>query len=306
MHTIPSVLELAVRARFIGSLVAFATIGNLAVARPLSSQQASADRPAATGRIVGRILDATTGQGLADVGVQIVGTTLGGMSGVEGRYVVANIPAGTITLPVRRLGYAPKTVTGVLLNAGQTLEQNITMQPASVQLQAMSVTAAAERGSVNEALDQQRTATGIVSSVTAEQITRSPDSDAAQAVQRVSGVTVQDGRYVFVRGLGERYTTTSLNGSRMPSPEPERKVVPLDLFPSGLLQSVTTTKTFTPDQPGDFSGAQVDIRTREFPAQRQYTYSTTLGYNSAAAGSEAPAAPRAGGEWAALASGGDR
>src|SRR5215211_4320098 len=296
MHTIPSVLELAVRARFIGSLVAFATIGNLAVARPLSSQQPSADRPAATGRMVGRIVDASTGQGLTDVGVQIVGTTLGAMSGVEGRYVIASVPAGTITVQVRRLGYAPKTVTGILLSAGQTLEQNITMQPATVRLQAMSVTAAAERGTVNEALDQQRTATGIVSAVTAEQITRSPDSDAAQAVQRVSGVTVQDNGTVFVRGLGERYTTTQLNGTRMPSPDPEKRVVPLDLFPAGLLQTITTSKTFTPDQQGDFSGAQIDIRTREFPARRQVVYSMMFGMNAASAGSNVLSDQRAGGE----------
>ena len=127
------------------------------------------------------------------------------------------------------------------------------------------VTADRERGSVSAALDHQRNATQIVNSVTAEQISRSPDGDAAQAVQRVSGVTVLDGKYVFVRGLGERYATASLNGARSPSPEPERKVVPLDLVPSGLLQSVTTSKTFTPDLQGDFSGAQVDIRT---PAPR--------------------------------------
>jgi len=102
----------------------------------------------------------------------------------------------------------------------------------------------------------------------------------------VSGVTVQDNRYVFVRGLGERYTTATLNGSRIPSPEPEKRVVPLDLFPSGLLQTITTSKTFTPDQSGDFSGAQVDIKTREFPARRQLTYSLTLGYNSNATGSD--------------------
>ena len=258
------------------------------------------------GRVVGRVVDAASGVGLSDVGVQVVGTTLGAQSGVDGRFQIANVPAGTVTIQARRIGFAAKSVTGILLEPGQTLEQNIALSPAALTLTTQVVTAAAERGTVADALDRQRTATGIVNAVTSEQIARSPDSDAAQAVQRVSGVTVQDGRYVFVRGLGERYTTTSLNGSRMPSPEPERKVVPLDLFPSGLLQSVTTTKTFTPDQPGDFSGAQVDIRTREFPAQRQYTYSTTLGYNSAAAGSDAPAAPRAGGEWAALASGGDR
>jgi outer membrane receptor protein involved in Fe transport len=265
--------------------------------RPVRAQQPdSGQRAARAGRIVGRILDASTGQGIPEVGVQIVGTTLGTASGIEGRYGVPNIPAGTVTIQVRRIGYTPKTVTGILLNAGQTLEQNITMQPSTVQLQAVQTTATSERGTVNEALDQQRTATGIVSSVTAEQITRSPDSDAAQAVQRVSGVTVQDGKYVFVRGLGERYTTASLNGARIPSPEPEKRVVPLDLFPSGLLQTITTSKTFTPDQSGDFSGAQVDIRTREFPARRQITYSVTSGYNSGTTGSTVLSAPRAGGE----------
>ena len=133
---------------------------------------------------------------------------------------------------------------------GGSVAQDIALSTEVVQLEEIAVTAEAERGTVNRALDEQRNATNIVSSITAEQIQKSPDSDAGQAVQRVSGVTVQDGSYVFVRGLGERYTTTSLNGARLPSPEPERKVVPLDLFPASLLEGITTSKTFTPDQSG--------------------------------------------------------
>jgi len=296
MHNSSLSSGLAVRARFVRYLLLTTAASSAAIASAGAQEPTNAIPAARAGRIVGRILDASTGQGLSEVGVQIVGTTLGAMSAVEGRFSVPNIPAGTVTIQVRRLGYAPKTVTGILLSAGQTLEQNIAMQPATVQLQAVQTTAAAERGTVNEALDQQRTATGIVSSVTSEQISRSPDSDAAQAVQRVSGVTVQDGKYVAVRGLGERYTTASLNGSRIPSPEPEKRVVPLDLFPSDLLQTITTSKTFTPDQPGDFSGAQVDIRTREFPARRQITYTFKTGYNSGTTGSNILVAPRAGGE----------
>jgi outer membrane receptor for ferrienterochelin and colicin len=271
------------------------------------AQQADAEEP--TGRITGRVIDARTGAGVTDVGVQVVGavntvTSSGAMSGIDGRYTLSRVRAGTVTLHVRRLGYQPKTITGVVIPAGGAVEQNVTLEPATVQLSATVVTAEAERGTVSAALDQQRNATGIVSAVTAEQIQRSPDSDAAQAVQRVSGVTVQDGRYVFVRGLGERYTTTSLNGSRMPSPEPERKVVPLDLFPAGLLQTITTSKTFTPDQPGDFSGASVDIRTREFPAQRQITYSLSIGANDAAFNKAIPSARGVGGEAFALAGAG--
>ena len=251
----------------------------------------------ATGRVVGRVVDASSGAGLTDVAIQVVGTTLGTQSGVDGRYSIHNVPAGTVTLQARRIGFAPKTVTGLMLAAGRALEQDISLAASAVQLTAQVVTAAAERGSVNAALDAQRNATGIVNAVTAEQISRSPDGDAAQAVQRVSGVTVQDGRYVFVRGLGERYTTTSLNGARLPSPEPERKVVPLDLFPSNLLETVTTSKTFTPDLPGDFGGAAVDLKTRDFPAERQLVYSLSTGFNSVATGQSVLGAPREGLEW---------
>ena len=250
-----------------------------------------------TGRIVGRVVDAASGAGITDVAIQVVGTTIGTTTGVDGRYTIHRVPAGTVTLQARRIGYAPKTVTGLMLDAGGALQQDISLASAAVQLTAQVVTAEAERGTVNEALDQQRNATGIVTAITREQIARSPDGDAAQAVQRVSGVTVQDGKYVFVRGLGERYTTTSLNGARLPSPEPERRVVPLDLFPAGLLQTITTQKNFTPDQPGDFSGAQVDIRTREFPLRRQLSYSVSASYNDAATGSDLPMAPTTGREW---------
>lgn len=245
---------------------------------------------AAIGRITGRVIDVETGQGIAGVGVQIVGTTLGAMTALDGRYTIIRVPAGTTTVQVRRIGYAAKTVTGVLVPAGGALELDVTMETAKAELSAVTVSASSERGSVSAALDAQRKSVNIVNAITSEQIAKSPDGDAAQAIQRVSGVSVQDGKYVFVRGLGERYTQASLNGARIPSPEPERRVVPLDLFPSGLLQSITTAKTFTPDLSGDFSGALVNIQTREFPARRSFTLSQSVGLNANVIGAELPAA----------------
>src|SRR5690606_18292825 len=93
-----------------------------------------------TGRIVGRIIDAASGAGLSDAGVQVVGTTIGTMSGVDGRFAIPNAPAGTVTLMVRRIGFAPKTVTGLFLEGGTTLEQNVSLVAASVQLTAQVVT----------------------------------------------------------------------------------------------------------------------------------------------------------------------
>ena len=267
----------------------------LILATPLVAQDPG------SGRVVGRVVDAETGRALSDAGVQIVGTTLGTQTGIDGSYSIAQVPAGNVTIQVRRLGFQPKTITGLRLDAGGVIEQNVSLSANVTQIAAMTVTAAAERGSVENALDAQRNADGVVNSVTAEQISRSPDGNAAQAIQRVSGVSVQDGKYVIARGLGERYTTTSLNGSRVPSPEPERKVVPLDLFPSGLIQTVTTTKTFTPDMSGDFSGANVDIRTREFPAERQVSYGLTVGSADGTWGKRLPFARGVGGEAFALA-----
>ncbi|MDQ3555150.1 MAG: outer membrane beta-barrel protein [Gemmatimonadota bacterium] len=264
---------------------------------PVLTPASASAQTSAGGRIVGRVLDSATGRPLTGARVAVQGTPLSAISGVDGRYTVQGVPGGIRSLAVSYLGFADKTVTGVQVAAGGSTKLDVTLEPQALALEAITVTAATERGSVNRALDEQRTSTGVVNAVTAEQIARSPDGDAAAAVQRVSGVTVQDGRFIFVRGLGERYTTTSLNGARIPSPEPERKVVPLDLFPTGLIQSITTSKTFTPDQPGDFSGAQVNIQTREFPARRQTVFSFSSGYNTAATGRSIVSAPTEGGEW---------
>jgi hypothetical protein len=270
----------------------------LAVAASLSSPRAA---EAQSGRIVGRVVDAGSGQPISGAQLAVTGTRIGVLSNVDGRYMLLNVPAGPRTMSVTYIGYAPKTIEGIEVVADRAVAQDVTMESAAVAVEGITVSAARETGSVSVALDMQRTAVGVTSATTLEQISKSPDSDAAQAVQRVSGVTVQDGKYVFVRGLGERYTTTSLNGARVPSPEPEKKVVPLDLFPSNLLENITTSKTFTPDQPGDFSGASVNLKTRSFPARRMVQLSFSGGANARATGKEVPMAGTVGGEWLGMA-----
>jgi hypothetical protein len=257
----------------------------------------------AEGRITGRVLDAATARPLAGAQVSVQGTALRASAGVDGRYTLERVPAGSHTLVVSLLGHGTKTVTGVAVQGGRTAEMDVTLSAAVLLMEGLTVTARVERGSVNRALDEQRTAVGVVSAIGSEQISRSPDGDAAQAMQRVSGVTVADGRTVFVRGLGERYTTIALNGARMPSPDPERRDVPLDLFPAGMLQSVAAQKTFTPDLPGDFAGAQVNVTTREFPSARRIVFSTSGGFNAAATGQNVLTAPSLGQEWLAFGAG---
>jgi outer membrane receptor protein involved in Fe transport len=253
-----------------------------------------------TGTVVGKVLDAETGGPVYLAQVQVVGGSTFVLSRVDGSFVITGVPAGSFGVTVQCLGYQAKTITGLELEPQGAVQVNVTLPASAIQIDALVVTAAQERGSVAVALDEQRSATNVVNSVTSQQIARSPDGDAAQAIQRVSGVTTQDGKFVFVRGLGGRYTTTSVNNARVPSPEPETRVVPLDLFPSGLLQSITTYKTFTPDREGDFAGAVVDIKTREFPAHRAGTLQLGGGYAGGATGADLLTATGVGGEGLAM------
>ena len=272
-------------------------IGVLLVGLLLPSTALAQGQPTTAGRITGRVVNTDTGRPVERAEVRLVDLAVLALTDLDGRFFLQNVPPGVHTVEVRQIGYSVKTVTNVAVTPGETTVLDVTLGSAVFQVEAITVSAEVERGSVNQALEEQRYALNIVNALSAEQIAKSPDSDASQAVQRVSGVTVQDGKYVFVRGLGERYTTTSLNGARIPSPEPERRIVPLDLFPAGLLDAVTTSKTFTPDQPGDFSGAQVDLRTREFPGRRVLQFSASLGVNAAATGRTMVQAPSVGSEW---------
>jgi outer membrane receptor protein involved in Fe transport len=250
-----------------------------------------------TGKLVGRVIDAATGGGLSTAGVQVVGTTgLGASSAVDGKYSISGIPAGTVTIFVRRVGYTPKTVTGIMLDSGKTVTIDVALTVAAQQLSPLVVTASEEKGTVAQALDEQRHSPALVSTTTADQIAKTPDSDAAAAIRRVSGVTQQDSK-TEVRGLDSRYTVTSLENSRLPSPEPESKSVPLDLIPSPLLQSLTVAKTFTPDLSGDFSGAAVNISLRSFPAERTFSLSMGSAINAGGLRSDVLHAPSAGNEW---------
>ena len=133
-------------------------------------------------------------------------------------------------------------------------------------------------GGINASLEQRRDASVVTEVIGAEQMSKSGDSNATAALTRVTGLTIVDGRFVFVRGLGDRYSSTLLNMSSLPSPEPERRVVPLDLFPTGLLKSVTIQKSWTPDLPGEFGGGSVVLETRGIPTQRFNQLTLTGGW----------------------------
>ena len=229
----------------------------------------------------GRVLDGATGQPLIGAQITLRGTELGTVTDIDGRYRLALAP-GTYDLSVTYLGYNDKVVTGIAVADARPNFQDISLQPAAVDAEAIAVviSAAEERGSVIGALAHQRHATQVVNGVSAEEIARTPASTAADAVTRVSSASIVDGRYVYVRGLGERYSQAQLDGSTLPTPEPEKRVLPLDIFPASMIESLFTIKSYTADLPGDFAGGLVDIQTKDIPDARFFSVTTGVGYST--------------------------
>jgi outer membrane receptor protein involved in Fe transport len=137
-----------------------------------------------------------------------------------------------------------------------------------------------QTASVKSVMLERKMAETIIDNISAEDISRNPDGDAAGVLQRVTGISVVQDKFVYVRGLGERYSSTMLNGAQLPSTEPEKKVVAFDLFPSSLINKISTLKSYSPDQPADFSGALVKVDTVEFPSEFRLKYSASVGFNS--------------------------
>ena len=127
-----------------------------------------------------------------------------------------------------------------------------------VELSGITVTAGAMPTDDRAAfVDEVRASADVKEAISAEEIARSGDSDAAAALKRVTGLTLVEGKFVYVRGLGERYSSVLYNGAQLPSPDPTRRVVPLDLFPAELLEGVIVQKSYSPERPGEFGGGTV-------------------------------------------------
>ena len=113
-----------------------------------------------------------------------------------------------------------------------------------------------------------------------DQISRTGDSNVAIALTRVTGVTLNQGKYVYVRGLGERYSSVQLNGAQVPSPELTRNVLPLDIIPASIVDSLKIQKSYSPDLPANFGGGNVDIRTKSVPDDFVFNLSIGTGTNT--------------------------
>lgn len=214
----------------------------------------------ADSRVAVRVVSLDGGGAVAGARVYARGRGEVGRSGDDG-VVVVDVAAGHVALSVVAAGHAPRVVE-VDVAAGAVVDVEVALAPLLDELDELVVRAPFIAGGAAAAVDARRESKAVVEVVGREQMQKSGDGDAAAALRRVTGITVVGGRYVYVRGLGDRYSSTLVNGAPLPSPEPEKRVVPLDLFPSSLLESLTVQKTWSPELPGEFGGGSVQLATR--------------------------------------------
>lgn len=234
------------------------------------------------GIISGKVVDSESGSVLIGANVLLMGTDSGSSTDLEGVYRIANVAPGQYTLQVSYMGYKKTEITGVQVKAGDVTPINVTLEFQVLEGEEVVVTAKAVRNTEAVLLKDRQKASAVSDAVSAEAISRVGSGNAADAMKQVTGASVVGGKYVFIRGLGDRYTSTQLNGAEIPSTNPYKRAGTIDLIPTSLVDNIVTVKSFTPDKPGNFSGGTVDIKTKDFPDAFSFNFSGSTSYNSQA------------------------
>ncbi|NNE55091.1 MAG: TonB-dependent receptor plug domain-containing protein, partial [Flavobacteriales bacterium] len=237
---------------------------------------------AQSGQLSGVITDSADGMGIPGANVYLKETLQGTSTDLDGNYTIQGIAPGTYTLVCSFISYEDQFKEGLLIESGQVTQVDVAMGE-QVNLIAGAEVIVKENRATVFAIDRIKSKAAVpMDGISSASIKENGDSDVASAAKRVTGVSVEGGKYVYVRGLSDRYSKTTLNGAEIPGLDPNRNSVQLDLFPSSLIQNMMITKAFTPDLPGSFTGGLINIETKDFPEEFEQNLSISLGYNTQA------------------------
>jgi hypothetical protein len=236
-----------------------------------------------TGKISGKVTDSKTGETLIGLTVKLTGATLGASTDIEGRYTLNNLNPGKYSLSFSYIGYQNKNITEIEVSAGKITTLDVIMQEAnSLALEEVVITATVRQESISALYAQQKNSISISSGITSELIRRTPDRSTSEVLKRVSGASIQENKFVIIRGLADRYNSSILNNAVLPSSEPDRKAFSFDIIPANLIDRIVVNKTASADLPGDFAGGVIQVITRDVPEENFLNASVSFGYNNQA------------------------
>ncbi|MCX7738595.1 MAG: hypothetical protein N2Z80_04180 [Hydrogenothermaceae bacterium] len=194
--------------------------------------------------------------------------------------ILLDVEEEKISLSFIHPEYSARTIDDIEVSEGQILNQTVRLTPLTFELSEYVVTAPYIQGTIAEAMAEQAKFAEVVNILSSEQFSKAGDSDASSAVKRVSGITIMDNGHVYIRGLGGRYSITLLNNSILPSPDPIKRIVPLDIFPTGVLNNIVIKKSYSPDIPASFATGTVILNTKDYPKEFFLDVSASVKYNS--------------------------
>ena len=233
---------------------------------------------AQSGTIRGTVIEDASGEPLFGVTVQIKGTTIGAITDFDGKFEIKSAP-GTFDLQASFVGFQPVTISALLVEENEvTVIDQIRLKEDVGVLEEIVVTAEVIRTTEAALLTVKRKSANLMDGISSASFKKIGDSDAAGAVKRVTGVSVEGGKYVYVRGLGDRYTKTMLNSVDIPGLDPDRNSLQIDIFPTNLIDNMIVLKSAVADMPADFTGGVVNIETKDFPDQKILNASLGISY----------------------------
>ena len=211
----------------------------------------------------GTVISSDTNKSIPNARIFVMGTDVDARTDESGKFSF-KVPSGiSLNISFIHSEHSSQTLKDIVLDKDASLNKTIVMTPASMELEEFVVLAPKVKGSIASIVAEEKNSKSIASIIGSEQMKKQGDSSAASALKRVAGVTLMGGKYIYVRGLGDRYSATELNSMALPSPNPIKRTVPLDLFPSGVISSLEVQKTFSSNIAGTFGGGYVNIRTKD-------------------------------------------
>jgi len=234
---------------------------------------------AGTGRVKGTVTDAKTGEPIIGANVIITGTTTGTVTQWDGTFSLEGLDPGSYSITVSFISYEPKVFSEVAVAEVTPAVLNVGLSESTVDIGEVAVTTQKIKHSEAALVTMQQKSATMLDGISAQEMSLSGSSNAASSLSKVTGVTVQDGKYVYVRGLGDRYLKTQLNGAEIPSLDPNKNSVQLDIFPSNIIDNLVVYKTFSPELPASFTGGYVNITTKDFPDKLTVQFGIGLGFN---------------------------
>jgi hypothetical protein len=235
---------------------------------------------AQTGTISGSIIDLITGEGVIGANVVIDGTSTGSSTDVFGKFTIDYLKPGSYNLVVTSISYKVKKLENVMVETGKITNINSTLEEDIAELENIVVSGLRETNNDLSLLNSIRASTHVISGISAEQISKTQDRDAAQVVRRIPGITLIQDRFIIVRGLSSRYNTVMLNGALAPSTESDTRAFSFDIIPSNLLDRVMVYKSGSYENPGEWGGAVIKIFTKNVVDENFTSFNFTTGYRN--------------------------